>query len=90
MTHYTKGPWRVDNNHGYLWVESDCEDLTVKVARGIGSELDKANARLIAAAPSLLETLQELLAYCEEEGHSWAVMYQAKADIERATGVKQP
>ena len=89
MNKYTSGPWRVDNNHGSLWVESDCENLVVQVAKGIGSELDHANARLIAATPDLLASLEEVLAYCKEHGHDWMCMAQARATIMKATGEQQ-
>lgn len=45
----------------------------------------RANARLIAAAPELLESLREVLAYCEEAGIDWMCLVQARAAIARAT-----
>ena len=39
--------------------------------------LEKVNAEL-------LEALKEVVAYCEEHGHSWSVMAQAKATIAKA------
>lgn len=80
---HTAGPWRVDNNHGALWVESDCETLTARIAKGIGKEQDKANARLIAAAPELLEALQDLL---DSVPPTWECAERARDIINKATG----
>lgn len=86
MNKYTSSPWKIDHNHGSLWVESDCENLCVQIAKGIGSQTDMANACLIAAAPDLLASLEEVLAYCVEQGHDWMCMAQARAAIIKATG----
>lgn len=58
---HTPGPWFTfeDNNwhdHKRWFVGSDADDNHVVAAAGIKSE---ANARLIAAAPELLEALQK-------------------------------
>lgn len=45
-----------------------------------------ATARLIAAAPDLLASLEEVLAYCEEHGHDWMCMAQARAAVIKAKG----
>ena len=48
--------------------------------------IKEANARLIAAAPELLASLEEVMAYCVEHGHDWMCMAQARAVIVKATG----
>ena len=61
MAEHTPGPWR------HEWREPDCtvwagEDEHVASIYGDGSvENATANARLIAAAPDLLEALKEVL-----------------------------
>lgn len=65
-TKHTQGPWRmlppstgVDAN----WHVTDSDDTFVAHVYGFSHSVDeasKANARLIAAAPDLLEALQEL------------------------------
>lgn len=51
-----------------------------------GSERD-ANARLIAAAPELLQALQDLLVLAENGVESWRSEWdQARAAIAKATG----
>lgn len=62
MSEYTAGPWVV-GDHGVIYDDKHrdavCE-LNFKV-----SAVDRANAKLIAAAPDLLEALQALLDYAE-------------------------
>ena len=62
MSDYTKGPWILKFNEEYR-----CNEV-VKEGRGVicdpcgdSYEEAKANGRLIAAAPELLETLKKLL-----------------------------
>lgn len=66
---HSKGPWETDGRVGYLDIVCpkgriammDCEDDAFWAA-----ELE-ANANLIAAAPELLETLQEAV----NKGYMW-------------------
>lgn len=62
MSH-TPGPWVAEMEHG-------CKDIgpfvrgliySVCVTVGIGEDADRANARLIAAAPDLLAALRRIL-----------------------------
>lgn len=64
-TKHTPGPWR-------LWGKADpsqvISDATGFIAQTLGGN-DEANARLIAAAPELLEALKNLdEAYCRSGG----------------------
>ena len=91
-TKYTPAPWRVHHSHGYLVVESDNEEMFVKVTKGIGKEKDLANAQLIAAAPELLESLQWYVenddVRLEMAGNEFYAngYYKAKAVIAKALG----
>lgn len=74
MNTYTSGPWRVDTNQSDFSVapayDRDVEiavirsdaDAHVKAGDGIGKTEAFANARLLAAAPVLLETLNRVVA----------------------------
>ncbi|WP_313695058.1 hypothetical protein [Achromobacter mucicolens] len=66
-TPFTPGPWTVSNNHGNQYIEplGDKEPVAV-VCRGHGGAY--SNAYLIAAAPELLEALEEAadLAWIED------------------------
>ena len=57
----TPGPWSV--NHHYNWIESENADrVVIGGSQGFGGN----DANLIAAAPELLEALQETI---HEVGH---------------------
>jgi hypothetical protein len=62
------------------------QQLIVHVGGWADSAEQEANARLIASAPDLLASLEEVLAYCREHGHDWACMAEAQAAINKATG----
>ena len=49
----------------------------------------EANARLISAAPELLNCLRELVVYAEQTGNEWLCLVDARAAIAKATG-EQP
>lgn len=87
-TKYTPAPWRVHHSHGWLVVEDDNEEMFVQVKKGIGSEKDRANAYLIAAAPELLEALQNLanIMIAFEDDGSKHVFQSAKSAISKALG----
>jgi hypothetical protein len=80
MNKHTKGPWSVGGPTGCL--NQIGIDPAIGCAYGAGEEV-KANARLIAAAPDLLEALQALMPGAEAMG--WDVS-KARAAITKATG----
>lgn len=97
----TPGPWRYDLNHTVAVVDGEEWGVTIcqvpgesGIGRGPVSEEDKANARLIAAAPDLLSSCKELLAYLtddipaeflESDGGASSVVVNARATIAKAT-----
>lgn len=58
---HTKGPWHTDENFSSVW---DSRRASAEICRMPSAtsnlENNEANARLIAAAPELLESLKEL------------------------------
>lgn len=86
-TQHTPGPWDLED-HGYKYVISKPGEgyITRDVCRMDGSTMaafdQKANARLIAAAPELLAALKELDAK-PEHTNSWL---KARAAIAKAEG----
>ena len=69
MKTYTEGKWesvakavRDSRDNVFSYTDVLCND-TIRVARssGVGKELALGNARLIAAAPDLLEALSEII-----------------------------
>jgi len=64
---HTPGPWKLDLQETYEWpteeieiMDNDGDGFIAKVYAHTNIETQKANARLIAAAPDLLEALKEL------------------------------
>ena len=94
MSEHTPGPWLLENR-GYKFIVSKPGDgyITRDVCRLDGSTMSafaqEANARLIAAAPDLLEALKEMLSVWEEDpayGHASAE--KARAAIKVVEGEK--
>jgi hypothetical protein len=98
MTH-TPGPWRLDNNIAYGW-KTNPFSITVR-KRGVHSttvanipakqtisrDEAEANARLIAAAPDLLDALMTVpqgLLWSDDD--LWRWHDKARAAIAKATG----
>jgi hypothetical protein len=85
MSKHTPGPWNVgheDENTGEIEVISDGRPYVCLVLPGAIDEVTPANARLIAAAPELLEALQRL----DKNGHTQATWEFALRAIAKATG----
>lgn len=64
---HTPGPWKAADLGDSIWIEGPnfkdnviC-DMVGREERGVLTSEDVANAHLIAAAPELLEALEELL-----------------------------
>ena len=93
MSAHTPGPWEVENSkdehngvefpQGYNIVSEDGQYI-VGDAGILEGEIDEANARLIAAAPELLEALRFVLTAHGEQLHDAFAM--ANAAIAKATG----
>jgi hypothetical protein len=82
-TKHTKGPWFVDDNQ--IWGNgiplAEIYKITV-----MSKEEQSANARLIAAAPELLEALQEFIKLGSSAGSNENLIAQATLVIAKATG----
>ena len=88
ISKHTPGPWDMDEgDYGIYQIETS--DQIAEVFSHHPDEELKANARLIAAAPELLEALRELLEY---DGGAFCVcddpyaMDRARAAIAKAEG----
>jgi hypothetical protein len=75
----TKGKWKVSRNNHFLEVKAvnsnklgiavHLHQMTPTIETISLSEENEANAKLIAAAPELLEALQDLMSQYESKGH---------------------
>ncbi len=93
---HTPGPWRFTEGE-YLYVNGTGDDgkrtfilqRTIKGNRLSEQERIRADARLIAAAPDLLEALKEIfreLAWDQLPPHKRSLAENARAAITKATG----
>ena len=83
-TQHTPGPWYfLPDRNGRLQVGPSI-NYTVAEMCVTPLEGQEANARLIATAPELLEALQEIMSWEENEQMTWA--QKARAAITKATG----
>ncbi len=95
---HTPGPWWVDED-GYIAAGGGDDYVTIAEILGANDEIDviRANAALIAAAPELLDALQEILQITEylapekfddaaHQGAFDATLARARAAISKAKG----
>ena len=84
---YTPGPWKYWNGKIYNTEDMNNGDVVVSVHK-YGKEHD-ANARLIAAAPELFESLDRLVTQMTDEG-GWEgySLNEARAALAKARGAK--
>lgn len=94
MSAHTPGPWTQDGGSVLApcqFQNSKGEPQTMTVADCnycFSMEDPEANARLIAAAPELLEALKSLVARCEMNFRFPDLLPAARKAIERAEGSK--
>lgn len=105
MNKHTPGPWRVGNLGSYdahtdepyrnVWAGEGAESTVVaravRAAGAMTNDVDE-DARLIAAAPELLEALQGLLrgiANGPDEANAAMLVAKARDAINKATGEKK-
>jgi len=93
---HTPGPWKVRENGGLMKaVEANKDWLVYACGRDyMGREELEANARLIAAAPELLEALQEILSTMRKPPSGSGGFHEfdikaAERAIAKATGSKK-
>lgn len=94
---HTPGPWLSTSTgevmRGYSQPFAISQSGQPNLVAGVfgdvegGEEVAKANARLITAAPDLLEALADALKYAEFEGHAFRPWHdKARAAIAKARG----
>lgn len=80
---HTPGPWKT-NGDPYVSTGDGKHSIAFTDCRGISDAEAKANARLIAAAPDLLEALKDCRRALEVSGHTGelAIVDAAIAKVE--------
>lgn len=92
-TKHTPGPWRRHSVEAYIVVSNDGTAVADTEADSVQHHQRLCNARLIAAAPDLLEALKGIVddddagvSLADQLARSGARMAAAKAAILKATG----
>lgn len=103
MSEFTKGPWRLNICAGDDWSFSRGQQVIVEADSIAGAPAriclyacddaeELANARLIAAAPQLLEALERCLQWIEADeashGREFGCGNQARTALAKARGEK--
>jgi hypothetical protein len=86
---HTPGPWEIQKADDAYCIASIGHLVIMPVAGKVKHDNSEADARLIAAAPELLEALEAMLeAYDDGVGKDWERPYwlKAHAAIAKATG----
>lgn len=84
---YTLGPWKLHIGSDYICISNaKGEDIISDILWPVYDEREMANARLIAAAPELLEALEACEAYYAKNGGPRKQWDNAKAAIAKASG----
>jgi hypothetical protein len=98
MTKHTPAPWKIERSGMYLTIQTNSWTMAEVFRSDYDSatviQTQEANAKLIAAAPDLLEALIAMVAMVERElslGKNvildgGSVAYKARAAITKATG----
>ena len=83
ITDYTSGPWEAKDQWGYIKIHSKDEGVCAVHGLGVNSQ---ANARLISAAPDLLQVARDYVLLCQLHGMEGAVLDSALSAIAKAEG----
>jgi hypothetical protein len=75
-TQHTPGPWTTDNNDFVNYGQKDDQYIVSCQNSHLSPERRRANARLIAAAPDLLEKLSWLIQIIERDGKIDSVTHE--------------
>lgn len=72
MSQHTPGPWKADPNPGECWmIEFDDGIALARTYLMDNHGEEEANARLIAAAPDLLDVVQAFVDLVCQDGHGF-------------------
>jgi hypothetical protein len=84
MSKHTPGPWRVVQDPTHLSLQVYGQTLALfECWRRSDEQIELANARLVAAAPDLLEALEFVIRGVPD---TWEGVQKARAAIAKATG----
>lgn len=83
---HTHAPMAMHHDHGWLVVSDASDGVYIKIAKGLGTEKEQSLARLIAAAPDLLDALEFVMDRLVDKHEDDVAAQKARAAIAKATG----
>ena len=83
---HAHAPMAMHHDHGWLVVSDASDGVYIKIAKGLGTEKEQSLARLIAAAPDLLEALEFVMDRLVDKHEDDVAAQKARAAIAKATG----
>lgn len=87
MTKHTPGPWGIiKGEFGPVIFSGETGAMVAQPVRGSSDDERQANARLLSAAPDLLQSLKEVVDWLEIAENKSVMHTKARAAIEKATG----
>ena len=90
MSKHTPGPWNTMVSGGSVWSSGGEWVCDPSDRHAYPTDTQRANARLIAAAPDMLEALEAVVAWQDGDGdfnlHAIAAEEQVRAAIAKAKG----
>ncbi len=86
---YTKGPWKIEGEgQATVGILATGHNHFIAFLQGWAQPQQDANAYLIAAAPDLLEALEEMYEICNMSSDDAPHRVKARAAITKARGYK--
>ncbi len=85
---HTPGPWGTDMVGWEVWTERGSDRICIITAENVGRSEQGANARMIAAAPELLEALEGIVSSLVDQDDEGLIEHAPQIEAARAAIAK--